>query len=244
MEPVQPSPETATDSQLRKLQRRLLLGCGVTLLVLAVLVVAGPALLVWWVSDGPWFEREPSPGGRHEVVRETSSFWLDSYTRLWLTDPGVEDRVHWYEIAPEVDGTWDTEWLAEDELLLTKRGSDWYGRELPGGVPFAVTSVRGVRIEQRRSPSCAITDSPDDLHSIDVWTYVDSRGRRSAARLSTNWRNTDPGSIDLLPLGSWQIEAVWHANDQVELVVAPAAGAVVPPVPSRWRELEITVRQP
>ena len=112
------------------------------------------------------------------------------------------------------------------------------------GAPFVVDSWRSLRIERRCGPTLAAADAPDGRHCVDVWTYVDSRGRRSGARLSTTWRNPEAGSIELLPQGAWEIAAAWLAKDRVELRVAPVAGAVVPPVPSTWRDLAIELRRP
>ena len=212
---------------------KVLLGCLSVLLVLGI----GAFLFFYYfcgAPGGPWFEREPSPDGRYEVVRETRSFFLDGYTKLWITTRGEQDPGKWFLIAPEVDGTWDTDWFGPTELMLTN-----YGPRMDD--PHRVVTWRDVRIEMRPPPSCRSADSPDGLHEVEVWTYDDSHGRRSTARLKTTWRNESSGSMDVVAEGRWSIEPTWLGNDRLQLRVVPEAGGTVPPVPERWRAITITV---
>lgn len=213
---------------------RVLFGCLSALLVFAI---SAFLFLYYWCGapSGPYFEREASPNGRYEIVRETRSFFLDGYTKLWITTRGEQDPGKWFLIAPEVDGTWHTDWFGPRELMLTNYGWPTMAD------PRKVVTWRDVRIEMRPPPSGSDRDSPDERHSVVVWTYEDSHGRRSGARLRTTWRNEPSGDISLLPEGHWSIEPTWLANDQLQLRVVPQAGVIVPPVPERWRAIIITV---
>jgi len=191
--------------------RRTLLGClGVPL----IFVTAAFLFLYYFCGapGGPWFERESSPDGRYEVVRETRSFFLDGYAKLWITTRGEQDPKQWFLIAPEVDGTWSTDWMGPRELMLTNYGGP------RGDEPHKVVTWRDIRIEQRPAPSCAMMDSPDQLHCLDVWTYEDSHGRRSSARLRSTWKNQESGSLDLVSQGHWRIDATWLANDRLRII--------------------------
>lgn len=214
--------------------------------VLILIVVALPILLLasgalaWrWLFGGtsqPYFEREPSPDGRYEVVRETTAWLLDSYERLWLTTTGEQDRKQWFPIAPEVDGTWDTEWLSPVNLMVTDHGAWPETRQ-----PYRLAIWRDVRIETRPRPLFHTVDSPDQLHCLDVWTYDDTRGRRSAAMLCCNWQNPNPGGITLIDEGPWRIAASWVSNDHLDLEVERDQGTELPAVLPHWRAITITV---
>jgi len=196
-------------------------------------------LLRWWNTggypEGPWFERESSPDGRYEVVRENRNWFLDGYMKLWITTTGEQDRTQWLLIAPEVDGRWETEWLGPNDLMITDFGGGGEWRR-----PYRVLTWRDVRIETRPRPTYVRRDSSDQMHYLEVWTHEDSRGRRSSACLRTDHRNGWYGSIDLAREGPWSIEGQWLANHELLLRVTPAAGAAVPPVPDRWRDIVIT----
>ena len=200
---------------------------------LLVLVTAGGAWWYWSLEYGPHFGREPSPNGAYEVVRETRSAFLDSYTKLWISSCGEQDQSKWQLIAPEVDGTYFTDWLSPNWLIVTNWG--WPKLE----EPYSVSTFRDVRIELRRTPVISGGDSPDGLHSFVVWTHEDSRGRSSAAQLSSTWNNPNSGSIWLCFEGPWVVEGSWIANDHLELKV-DAKGAA-PAIPPSWHGIEITV---
>ena len=113
---------SAGDANMKS-RRGLLRGLLVAALGAAALTILGLDL---WPLAGPTttgFEREPSPDGRYEIVRETTSTFLDGYTKLWITTRGDEDSARWFLIAPKVDGTWLTDWLAPNSLMLTDDGA-------------------------------------------------------------------------------------------------------------------------
>lgn len=98
-----------------------------------LLLLLQPCGLVQWLLSDSWIEREPSPDGRYEVVRENRNCFLDGFTKLWITERGEQDRSRWFLIAPEVDGTWFTEWLGPNELMLSDHGA-WPENRMPYGI--------------------------------------------------------------------------------------------------------------
>ena len=210
-------------------------GCLIAFLGAGLLVALAAGCAWAWLADGPFYEREASPSGAYDVIRETRSFFLDGYTSIWITRHGEEDRDKWLLIGREVDGTYFTDWGSPTELFLTNYG--W--PKLPE--PFTVTTFGEVRIEVRRPPRSSSTDSPDGYNRLDIFTYEDSRGRRSGAMLATNWNNPTPGrgGMTLCAEGPWSIEGTWLANDHVELRIDCSPPA--PRIPSRWHEIRITV---
>lgn len=185
--------------------------------------------------DAPSFEYEPSPDGRYEVVREGRSFFLDSFTRLWLTERGVRDRSAWFPLAPEVDGTWWADWRQPTELMLTDYGAFAEERDT-----MPVRFWRDVRIERRRPARSHMVDAPDARHHVTIWTEEDSYGRRQFVWLQSAW-NVEPKLFArLLPSGPWQVDATWLAADHVQLRVAAEAGTAFPAVPARCGAIRVS----
>lgn len=98
-----------------------------------------------------------------------------------------------------------------------------------------------VSIETRGRPTDSTYDSPDEMHCVTVWTYEDSHGQRSVARLNTTWQNPRSDRVNLVKEGPWRIEVKWLASDHLDLKVVPVAGVTVPPIRSSWRDISITV---
>jgi len=216
-------------------RRRWVIGCGAALAIAVVgpMLIRSCALAV--VMDGPWLEVEPSPDGRFDVLRETHTFGLDGYTRLWIAAHGESDRARWFEIAPQVDGTWHTEWVAADHLMLTDHGA-WPETRMP----YRDRHWRGVRIETRvaaRPVSCLAADA---MHEVTVWTQEDSRGCRSTVVLSSTWQSGDKLWERVLPYGPWQVEATWLAVDHLHLSMRAEPGVSLPQVASSCGRITIT----
>jgi len=201
--------------------------------VVVCLLFLSAAGCEWSQSQGPLFEREPSPTGAYEVVWETASNRLDSYTTLCIARRGEMDAANWQMIAPMVDGTYHTDWLSPAELVVTN-----YGWPQPTE-PHSVRQVFDVQVEVRGRPSCVTAESPRGRHRLDVWTYNGARGQRSGAIIAANWNSPEPGGTTICAEGPWEMTGKWVANDHVELQVA-ARGAA-PSIPPNWRGIRITV---
>lgn len=134
-----PSDAAATEASLRRKEAML---CSVSVVaLLGMLMLPAIPYLFPGPSAGPWFTRTNSPDGRYDAIEESRSCIWDNLSRVWITTVGEQDRSNWHQIAPQVDGTWDVEWLAPKHLLLTA----WHG----WGVSPAVSHWRDIRIEQR-----------------------------------------------------------------------------------------------
>lgn len=209
--------------------------------VVAVLALF-PACLFWFASCGfggrsaPVFVREPSPDGRCELVRETANGFLDEYERLWITAAGEADRARWIEIAPEVDGTWHTEWWSPNHLVLTDYGAFAEQRR-----PYADRWFGAVRIETRPPATGDRVESPDGRFQVVTWTWADSRGTRTGARVDSTWQNAEFCSRPLVPEGPWSVAVEWLRADRVRVRVVPAAGGASPEVPAAVAGIAVEV---
>lgn len=216
-------------------RRRWVIGCGATLAIAAVGLLLLRSCALAFLTDGPWLEVEPSPDGRFDVIREGHTFWLDGYLRLWIASHGEHDRAQWFEIAPQVDGTWHTEWVAADHLLLTDHGA-WPETRMP----YRDRHWQGVRIETCSAPRQVRRQAPDALHELTVWTQDDSRGRRCGVVLQATWQSGNKLWERVLHDGPWQVEASWLATDHVHLAITLSAGASPPIVPGNCGGITIT----
>lgn len=216
-------------------RRRWLIGCGAVLAsaVVGLLLLRSCALSI--LTDGPWLEVEPSPDGRFDVLRDTHTFGLDGYTRLWIAAHGEQDRAQWFEIAPQVDGTWHTEWVSADHLLLTD-----YGAWPEARMPYRDRHWRGVRIETRSAPRHARHLAPDSMHEVTVWTQCDSRGTRCSVVLQAAWQSGNELWERVLHEGPWQVEASWLATDHLHLSLGAEPGVRLPHVVSPCGRITIT----
>lgn len=212
-----------------------------------LLVPVGALAIPWLVFESglyppgytdPTFTYGSSPDARYTVIHEQRLGFLDAFERIWIAPAGETRRERWHPIGPEVDGCYWHEWTSNSDLLLTNQG--WpegdYG---PDG--FQVERWRDVRIETRRRAVARFVDSPDELHCVSMWTYRDSKGSRTSARLDTTWMHERPGSIDLVEEGPWDLEAAWISKDRLEVRVLADPGAVSRERPTlSWTDVEIS----
>jgi hypothetical protein len=217
---------------------------AVTIVPFLVVVIAAGALLVslgafvfFGFGSGksrPSFRVESSLDGRFDVIREERTGFLDSYTRVWIRSRGA--RSEWFEIAPEVDGTWDTEWISPDHLLLTDHGA-W--RE--GRLPYRDLTWHGVRIEKRPPATRVRYPAPGGDYVCWVWTFTDSRGRRSG--LSIEPADWEPKTRPRFWLqdGPWEIEPTWLSADHLRLTIDVPLPAAEPELPERFGDIVISV---
>lgn len=217
--------------------KRGCLGCLAVLLGLFVLALV---LLYGWAGGfrPAALEFESSPGGRYLVVRETRTFFLDTYTKLWLTEPWQRDRSKWFALAPEVDGTWWADWTRPDELMLTDYGAFVETRD-----DMPVRFWRDVRIERRRPAASVVLSAPDGRHDVTIWTERDSYGQRQKVWPQSSWKEHTKLFVELVPYGAWQVRAIWRTEDHLHLDIEAEAGVRVPPVPARCGPIQVTVSE-
>lgn len=212
---------------------------------LALLVVAAapclyPPLYTWLGARGDrptsgegrlHVQREASPWGDYDLVRETRTFLLNEHRKLWITTHGEEDRCKWQQIGHEIDGHHRHEWISATELLVTSDG--WP----PAQEVYTVSQFLGVRIEVRRPAATLSVDSPDGHHRFTTWVFEDSRGKRSSAVVAANYPRT--GSLNLYSEGPWVVQGYWVASDDLRVQVQSTH--LLPEVPTTWQGIRITV---
>lgn len=206
------------------------------IMVVVILVVGGTYVADrWWTLGETSVDRVTSPCGRYDVVWIRSKVFLDVYTELWITEAGETNRFWWHRIAPKIDGTWCAEWWSSTHLVLTAplhHFVDHLGTE-----PW-----QDVRIETRAPPSGPDYLAPDHRHEVSTWTWNDSRGRRTGARLTTTWENQGPSaSCDLVAEGPWYIAVEWLAHDRLVVRVTPHGDRSIPPRDFRFGKVSVSV---
>jgi hypothetical protein len=210
------------------------------LLVLTAVPCGMFAVAVWIFSDlgeiTTHVSRTRSPDGRYDLVERDRVNALDTYETLFLAVANEERPEHWFEIAPQVDGSWNQEWLSPTHLLLTDCGAWKEDRQ-----PYKAHVWRDVRIDMRAEPFSVLGASPDKAHALQVVNHEDSRGRKSEARLERRTANESQESIDLVPLGPWRIAGEWLGNDRLRIRIERETDKAPPALLAAWRGIAIEV---